>query len=407
MTDSFIGRQAIYDRNLDVHAYELLYRGSPQAEIADVLDGDMATATVMANAFLEVGAQKLVGDAFCFINLTRSFITGKLPLPLPADRVVVEILEDVEPTPDIIRGAKRLKDQGARIALDDYIMRSNDGPLLELCDYVKVDLLAQDRQATIEIAKRLKRYDLALLAEKVETEEEMQFCKEIGFQYFQGFFLTRPEVVSGSKVPANRVALLRMLQRLLDPNVDFDELVKLIGQDASLAFKLLRYANSTRFAPAHEIETLGQMVVMLGIKTVRKVVSLMILVALDDKPGDLLEHTLVRARMCELIGQSSSKADPASFFTVGLLSTIDAITGTTMESALEFIPLASDLESALLEGAGEFGHVLECVRSYERADWEKTQHPVLSSSALSEMYLDAVEYSREVWGGVDNLSDAA
>lgn len=407
MTDSFIGRQAIYDTKLGIHGYELLYRDGPLASCAEFVDGDRATATVVTNALLDLGAQRLAGDAFCFINLTEGFITGRLPLPLPVDRVVIEVLEDIVLTPELLRGLKELKARGARIALDDYVERPDENELLAISDYVKVDILGQSPEEIATTVARLKTHGVKLLAEKVETAEEMKLCEELGFEYFQGFFLTEPEVLTSRSVPASRVSLLRTLQRLLDPDVGFDDLVRLIGQDPALSFKLLRYANSTRFAPENEIASLSQVVVMLGIKTVRKIVSLMILVALDNKPGNLLELTIVRARMCELIGQSCSELDPATFYTLGLLSTLDALTGTEMNQALEHMPLSQSLKDALLDGRGELGSVLACVRAFERAEWEHVSYGNLQPSTITEMYVQAVDYSNELWGGVPSGSDAA
>ncbi len=397
MSETFIGRQAIYDRSLGVHAYELLYRTGTEINAATHVDGDKATARVLMNAFLELGAERLAGESVCFINLTESFLTGKLPLPLPAERVVVEVLEEVIPTEEVIEGVKRLREQGVRIAMDDYIHRDENSQLLPLCDYVKIDLRAQDREQTEELVKMLKPYGMKLLAEKIETAEEMEYCKGLGFDYFQGFFLTKPEIIEGNRVPANRVALLRMLSRLLDPNVDVDELQDMISQDVSLAYRLLRYANSSIYAPSQPITAIGQTLMMLGLKAIRKIVSLIILVDLDDKPGDLLAHSLVRAKMCEVLAARSGVEDTSAFYTVGLLSTLDALTSTPMATIMGHLPLAKNLEEALLGGEGDLGDALECVRSFESGDWLSTGFAGLDAMELTECYAEGVEYSRDVW----------
>ena len=397
MSETFIGRQAIYDRSLGVHAYELLYRAGTAVNAATHIDGDKATARVLMNAFLELGAERLVGESVCFINLTESFLTGKLPLPLPAERVVVEVLEDVLPTPEVIEGVKRLREQGVRIAMDDYIHREENAELLKLCDYVKIDLRAQDRDATRELVKMLRPYGMKLLAEKVETAEEMEFCKGLGFDYFQGYFLTKPEIIEGRGVPANRIALLRMLSRLLDPNVDVDELEEMISQDVSLAYRLLRYANSSIYAPSQPITAIGQTLMMLGLKAVRKIVSLIILVDLDDKPGDLLAQSLVRAKMCEVLATRAGVEDTTSYYTVGLLSTLDALTNTPMATVMGHLPLANDLHEALLGGEGELGDALHCARSFETGEWMSSNFGGLDCMELTECYAEGVEYSRDVW----------
>jgi EAL and modified HD-GYP domain-containing signal transduction protein len=397
MSETFIGRQAIYDRNLCIHGYELLYRGSAESQAADHSDGDKATAEVILNGFLEQGAENLVGDGVCFINLTESFLTGRLPLPLPVDRVVIEVLEDVYPSPEIVEGVRTLRTQGVKIAMDDYIHREDNHDLLGLCDYVKIDLRAQDREATKELVRLLRPYSIKLLAEKVETMDEMRFCQDLGFDYFQGFFLTKPEVIRGKKLPANRIALLRMLSRLLDPNVEVEELEEMISHDISLAYRLLRFANSSAYAPSQPITAVAQTLMMLGLKAVKKIVSLIVLVDLDDRPGDLLGQSLVRAKMCEVLASRGGMADCTPYYTAGLLSTLDALTAMPMPDVLKTLPLGSDLEGALLGSEGDIGDALTCVRAFEEGDWSHSTYRDLDAMALTECYAEAVEYSREVW----------
>lgn len=407
MSKSFVGRQAIYNSGLEVHAYELLYRSHAEAGTAEFVNGEVATARVLSSAFLEIGAQRLVGDVLCFINLTAAFLLEEIALPLPADRVVAEILEDVEPTPQIIKGVERLKESGVSIALDDYVHRPENEPLLHLSDYVKVDLLAQNRGETVKLVEMLQGYDVKLLAEKVETDEELQFCRDLGFEYFQGFFLTRPEVVEGKTLFTNRLGLLQMLTAVLDPNVDMDVLVDMINKDAALAYKLLLYANSTMYAPAQPITSIGQVLVMLGLGTVRKVISLLVLLDLDDKPGDLLSHSLVRAKMCETMAEQCHVEEPASYYTAGLFSILDALLGTTMESVLTQIHLSADIEEALLNGTGDHGSALKCVQAFEVGDWDRATYGGLGPVELTDAYAKAVTYSNEIWAGIPRGRRAA
>lgn len=400
MAGAFVGRQAIYDRSLNVHAYELLYRRGGESRGADFPSGDLATAHVLSDAFLEIGAQRLVGDVPCFLNLTEGYITGELPLPLPPERVVVEVLEDILPTEAVIEGVARIKERGVRIALDDYIHREGNGPLLEMADYVKVDLRAQDREATRELVTELRKWNVKLLAEKVETEEELKFCQELGFDYFQGFFLNRPEIVEGHRVPANRVGLLRILSRLLDPKVEIKSLGELISQDVSLAYKLMRHSNSTLYAPQEEIKAIQHSLVLLGLRAIREIVSLIILIDLDESPGDLVTQSLARARMCQELAERAGYDDPSEFFTVGLFSNLDALTRVPMKQVLSGLPLSEQLAAALLKGTGEMGAALECVRAFERGDWKQAHFEDLDDGELSDAFAEAAEYSRKLFSGM-------
>jgi c-di-GMP phosphodiesterase len=407
MADALVGRQAIYGRSLKVHAYELLYRKSAAERQATHLDGDLATAQVITDAFLSIGALRIAGELPCFLNLTRSFITGDLPLPLPAERVVAEVLEDVLPTPDVVAGVARLKAQGARIALDDYVHSEGQRPLLELADYVKVDLRAQSRDDTRALFQLLRPYGMKLLAEKVETMEEFRFCEELGFDYYQGFFLQHPEIVEGCRVPTDRLGLLRVLSRLLDPDVELEEIEELISQDASLAYKLLRHVNSALYAPRQEITAVQQTLVMLGLRTIRKVVSLIILVDLDDRPGDLISQSLVRAKMCQSLAENAGHDNENSYFTAGLLSTLDALAGASMEEVLKQLPLSQELAAALLGHDGPLGAALECVCAYERGDWSAVNLAALELDSIRDSYLNAVEYTQTTLESMSSSSLAA
>lgn len=400
MAGAFVGRQAIYDRSLKIHAYELLYRSGGNSREANFASGDMATAQVLSDAFLEIGAQRLVGDVPCFLNLTEGFLTGELPLPLPPDRVVVEILEDIIPTEAVIEGVRRIRDRGVRIALDDYVYREGIEPLLEMAEYVKIDLRAQDRDATRALVEELRKWNVKLLAEKVETEAELKFCEALGFDYFQGFFLTKPELVKGHRVPANRVGLLRILSRLLDPNVEMKDLGELISQDVSLAYKLMRHSNSTLFAPQEEIKAIQHSLVLLGLRAVREIVSLIILIDLDERPGDLVAQSLTRAKMCEGLAERAGHDDPSEFFTVGLFSTLDALTRVPMHVVLADLPLSEQLAGALLDGTGQMGAALACVRAHERGDWDSAIFESLEPGEVSAAFADAAEYSQKLWVGM-------
>ena len=401
MPGSFVGRQAIYDTQLRVHAYELLFRSASTSSSADFVDGDKATAAVMLSCFLELGADRALGDRPGFLNLTRSYLIGDLPLPLPENRVVAEILEDIVPDAEVIAGVRRLKESGVRIALDDFQQRPGMELLLREADYVKIDLRAQSWDETVALFHELRPYGMKLLAEKVETHEEFELCLKLGFDYFQGFFLTRPEVVEGHRLPVNRLGILRLLSRLLDPMVEFDELETIIDQDVSLAYKLLQYANSALYAPQRSITAVHETLIVLGIRKVRQIASFLVFADLGDRPGDLINQALVRARMCALLAEKQGFAAVDAFYSVGLLSTLDALLGTTMDSVLKFLPLADEVKEALLSGTGDIGKTLGCVLAYERGEWGSALPDGLTVDDVREAFLSAADYARTVTNGMN------
>ena len=223
MNDIYIGRQPIYDRKLDVYAYELLFRAASDNS-ANFTDGDKATSDVIVNTFLEIGLDNIVGNRLAFINLTRAFFVGEHTISLPRDRVVLELLEDIEADEEVINSVKRLSEQGYSIALDDFIYHESLQPLVQLADIVKIDIMAMSRDEIREHVQALRQHPLRLLAEKVETQEEHDYCMELGFDYFQGYFFAQPKVIRGQRLPNNRLAILKLLSRLQDPEITSKQL---------------------------------------------------------------------------------------------------------------------------------------------------------------------------------------
>ena len=194
MHNIFVGRQPIYNRNVEVIGYELLFRPY-EGEKANVIDGDYATSQVILNTFMEIGLEEIVGEGLAFINLTRSFIEEKYPIPLLQNRVVLEVLEDINIDKNLIDSLNDLSKRGFQIALDDVINPSDIDPLLGVANIVKLDLMGLEFERLPEYVATLRCHKLKLLAEKVETQAEFDHCMELGFDYFQGFFLSRPNIV--------------------------------------------------------------------------------------------------------------------------------------------------------------------------------------------------------------------
>ena len=391
MDDIFIGRQPIYNRQLEVLAYELLYR-SNQENSAQFLDGDAATTEVIVNAFLEMGLEQLVGRYPAFINLSRAFIVGDRPLPFSHKRVVLEVLEDIEPDEELFAALRRLAAQGYIIALDDFVHRPQLEPLLEIAHIVKVDILGVEPDVLTERVARLRRDNLKLLAEKVETHEQFEHCKQLGFDYFQGYFFCRPNVIQRRVNPANRLVLLGLMAELQHPNTDLQKIEQLVAQDATLTYRLLRYVNSPCVAMRRKIESLRRALVIIGSNTIKNWITLILLTRLDNKPRELMVTALVRAKMCELLGAAHREQGLDRFFTVGLLSTLDAMLDKPLAELLEGLPLIDEIKAALLEYQGLLGNVLQQVLRYEQGAWDELDH-TLEAGVYPQSYLAAVNWA--------------
>jgi len=395
MQDVFVGRQPIYGRRLELYAYELLYRGG-DVDFADFSEGDRATSRVLMNTFTEFGLERVVGEHLAFVNLTRGFIIGEYPLPVPRTQVVLEVLEDVPPDPEVLAGLKELRRRGFRIALDDFIYRAELEPLLPLTDIVKVDILGMEEKEIRAYAERLRPQVPKILAEKIETREQYDICLDAGFDFFQGYFLARPAVVCGTSLSASRLNLLRLLAELHDPACDIDRIQDIVSGDVALSYKLLRHINAAIYGMPRKIDSLRETVLYLGLAKVKNLASLFLLATLDDKPHELLVTSMLRAKMCERLASLDGRADTSSFFTVGLFSTLDALLDAPMKTVVDRLPLAPELRQALLEARGEIGEALRCTISYERGEWGLVTCFGLTRAQIKQAFLDSVEWVETV-----------
>ena len=391
----FVGRQPIYTQQLDVFAYELLFR-SGEMQHAGVTDGNQATAHVLVNTFLELGLDTLVGSKRAFVNLTRDFLLQDYSLVFPADRVGLEVLEDVVVDADVLAALRNLSAQGYIIALDDFFYQEHLRPLVELADIIKIDVLASGRRTVAEQVKLLRQYDVQLLAEKVETQEDFTYYKTLGFEYFQGYFFCRPDVVKGQRSPTNRLMILELLAKFQSPGTTFRELEALISRDVTLSYKVLRAANAAIYTRARKVESIQQAVQLVGLTAITNIVSLFLLANIDDKPHELLITAMVRAKMCEQLAKLMQQSNSATFFTVGLLSVLDAFMDRPMPDILPALPLADEIVEALLAHAGMLGAILGCVLAYERGDWEAVQNLGCPSDLLVKTYLEALMWATEM-----------
>ena len=366
MSEAFVGRQPIFNKHLETIGAELLYRDSAE-NFAHVTDATAASRTTVVTAFTEIGIDKLVGrNGVAYVNFAEDMLLSPNAEALPPSKVVIEVLEHVPATPEVLDALRRLKAAGYTIALDDFIYTESRAPLIEYADVVKIEVM--DKVVMRQTVAALAPYDVTLLAEKVEDQKDMRLCADLGFELFQGYFLCRPEVVRGEKLPANRVATLELLSKLSDPTVDFDQLVDLVSADVSLTYRLLRYLNSAHFALRQPLTDIRQAMGLLGYNKLRAWVSLIALSSVDDKPEELVRIGIVRARMCELLSASLGVDGPTAF-TVGLFSVLDALFDREMGELLGPLPLDPAIKDALISREGRLGELLACAEQYEAGDW--------------------------------------
>lgn len=369
MYERFIARQPIFDQRLKVFAYELLFRSGPQNVFQPRKD---ASSSVIVDSTMLFDLQTLTGHAKAFVNTDQTALLQGAVKLLPADRIVVEILETVVPTPEVVAACADLRSAGYVLALDDFLDHPKWEPLLALARFLKVDFRASDQDARREMALRYLPQGLQLLAEKVETQSELEEARGMGYTYFQGYFFCKPTMVEGRDIPSNKLNYVRLLAAVNSPDFSFEKIEEILKQEPSLVYKLLRYLNSPLLGLRNEVRGISHAVSLIGEKEFRRWVSVVAVVSMaGDKPPELIRTALTRAYCCEELsaplGMSLQRPD---LFLMGLLSVTDAILDLPMTDILSHLPLSPEVHTALSGGANRFRDVYDTLLSYERADWK-------------------------------------
>lgn len=405
----FVARQPILTVADEVFGYELLYRNSEENRFVPV-DPNKATSEVLMNGFITIGLERLSRNKPCFINFTEDLLLEKVPEYFRPDQLVIEILENVSLSLDLIRVCRDLKQKGYLIALDDMI-DINRPALMELLHYVdilKVDVRAVSDENRRKIIQLAEDFSLTLLAEKVETLEEHQRCMKEGFRLFQGFYYSKPVIVQASSIMPLNITYLRLIRELsvLEESVDVDKVTSILEQDLALTYKLLRLINSSLYKPKYSIRSIKQAVMLLGTETLKKWMYVLTVenAAPPTHPREqlVMKTSLTRAKVCEQLALASGEGDMADgHFLTGFLSLIDVITQRPLAEAVSILPLEADILAALQGGENRFRKILELAVHLETADFQKLGESLggmpLNVSTVFEIYAQAVSWTEELF----------
>jgi len=396
--DIYVARQPIFDIKKCIFGYELLFRAD-MANFFPEIQGDSATSKLLSNSFFNIGIEKIAGSNLAFINFTQELLLKQLPLMFSQDRLVVEILEDVQPDKDVIEACQEIALNGYIIVLDDFFYKPSLEPLIEVADIIKIDIKATPLEEVGDLVKKMTERGVDLLAEKVETHDEYNRALEMGFRYFQGFFFSKPEVLKGKEISTPQMQLLEIMAEVNKEDFEFNRLEKMIVRDASISYKLMRLINSAYFKRAKEISSIRQAIVMIGEVGIRRFLSLISMAGLaGNKPDELIKVSLVRAKFCELLGNHpGSSAETSELFTLGLFSLIDAIMDNSMENLMSQIPLSSNIKEVLISRTGDLSGYLSLVESYEKGDWgeieETTNIMGIDEYDLPRQYMESLSWA--------------
>lgn len=396
--DYCIARQPICDQNLKLAAYELLYRNNATTSNASVSSPHEATARVCTVAFMDIGIDRLADKHPVFINMTDEWLLKGDMLPEPAERIVLEVLEDIKPTPEVLASLKSLRARGYKIALDDFVLTQETKAFLPYADLIKLDVMACSIDVLEKRVSILKRLNVPLLAEKVETWDEFEACKAMGFTLFQGYFLSKPETMQSRPKSDSGIVLTQLMAMLHQADPDVSQIEQQISRDPQLYYRILRYINSAQYSLPHKIESLRQAIVLLGFDNLKSLVSMMVLAGSSRRGDTLMPIALLRAKMCECLAHKTGKKPKESYFTVGLLSMLDAFFDRPLSSILEDLSLHPSVEVALIHHEGDLGEALEVIEAYEKADWGYVEKSAFDRHILTECYVEAMAWADEVVG---------
>lgn len=399
--DLFIARQPIFTVHKKLFAYELLYRGTKTSSLSNT-SGNKATTSVLSSAFLTEGIEKISGLRPCFINFTRDLLLQNLPASFPKKLIVVEILEDVPPTAEIVEICKKLRDDGYTIALDDFVYDSSLEPLLSIADIIKFDFLLTPVDSLQKTLYRLSRYKLKYLAEKVESYEEFIRASKLGFSYFQGYFFAKPEKILIKEIDSAKINLVNLLAEVSKKTTTKRKIEQIVQRDVGLAYKLLRYINSSYFYRLNRIDSISHAITYLGENELRRFIILVLISELaSDKPGELVRLAVVRAKMGELLAQETTLTGKADeIFMLGLFSLLPALLDTTIDYICEQLSLSEHLKNALVKQTGPYFSFLDVVISYEKRDKTSCLAAVqkigIKPGGLHLLYMEAINFTHSV-----------
>lgn len=394
---SYVARQAILDSKKNLFAYELLFREGEQNYFPDI-NPDEATSKILTNNHLDIGLEDITDGKLAFINFHQDTLQHRFPTSLDPKRVVIEVVETVELTPELIQACISIKEMGYKLALDDFDFDAKWEVLLPYADIVKVDIVECDPVLMRSNIKRLKQAKIRLVAEKIETSAEFEEYKSLGFDYFQGYFFARPEVVKQKKIPTSKLALMELICASAAADFNLARVNHIIERDVSLSYKLLRFINNPLTNKSNKITSLRHALNYMGEIEVKKFIALVALANLgESKTIELLYLSLIRAKFCELIGQARKlPGNPPTGFLLGLFSLLDAILDLDMRTLVDKLPLGDGLKNALCGEKTELQHYLDLIKAYENGDWQGigryTQELAIEPFTSQSFYHESIKW---------------
>ncbi|MCK5835795.1 MAG: HDOD domain-containing protein [Desulfobacula sp.] len=395
--DIFVARQPVFTSKKKIFGYELLFRLGLENFFPDI-DGDVATSKLLTNTFFSFELKEILAGKPGLVNFTRNLILQKTPLLFPKEHIIIEVLENIEPDLEVIKSLEEFRQKGFRIALDDFIYHEKFLPMIAICSIIKFDILATPLDTLGPVIKAIEsKHPIRLLAEKVETYQEFEMAKEMGFHLFQGYFFSKPEILSKKDVSSAQITKLKLINEFGHIQLDLPKIEDLIKKDLSVSFKLMKFINSAYFKRLTPINTIKDAMTFLGTDELKKFINVVVISDLsEDKPNELIRSSVIRARMCELCGRMlKTHFTTEEFFTLGLFSYLDAILDKSMKEILVSLNFSDKVKNALLGKDKQYNQLSTLVTSFEKGEWDNSLYKIMNGrkiiEKLPEFYLDAIQ----------------
>lgn len=400
--DVFLARQPIFDKKMDVYGYELLYRNNNVKNLCNFFDAKEASLEVIAASFVVIGLTKLTGGKKAFINFTEDLLQEEFATILPKEDLIIEVLENIEPTKEIVAACHNLVNMGYKIALDDFEYRKEFDELIRISSIIKVDFLNSSREACKKIVDKYRGRGIVFLAEKIETQKDFDEALKMGYSLFQGYHFCKPVILSAKKIDPLKLNALQLIKMANKEDPNFKEIAKIIESDVALSFNLLKLVNSVAFSRGTIIKSILQAISLLGEREIRKWITLVAVNKIsNNKPKELLNLSLVRAKFCELLSEKLLlNTYKTELFLLGLFSLMDAMVDLTKSDIFSDMHISEYLKLALIDQKGPFADCYNIMVYYEKTDWEKVieiadKYNILEAD-IATAYYEAVKWANEL-----------
>nr|WP_086940217.1 HDOD domain-containing protein [Thaumasiovibrio occultus] len=397
---SFVARQPILNRQMETIAYELLFRDGPKNAFPEV-SAEYATSRLLIDRLsaLRHSSEKGKASELAFINFPHASIVDLTPTLFPKNEFVIEMLESCEPNEELYLAVQKLWGKGYTLALDDFNADPAWERFLPYIKIIKFDLKVtsiDDAKLFIDNHRYLK---LEFLAEKVETKAQFHAAAEAGFDYFQGYFFAKPELIKRRSLSPSAITTMRLYKEISQPEVDFAKVEEIVSNDVSISYKLLRYVNTMTTGTAKPVNSFKQALVYLGEERVRRFVYLVATAyATKGKNHTLYRLSIQRARFCETMASKVNLA-PREAFLTGLFSMLDSLLDSPLDELVEQLPLTDRVKSALVKNQGRLGGLILLARAYDRADWpvitRLSQYYQVTEEEVAENYMGSLQWTQE------------